>query len=152
MKSTLICVGKIKDKYLIEGINEYLKRLSKYIDLNVVEVKDFNDTYIDAKILEGKEILKKIKNTDYVVGLTLDGKEFDSIKFSEYIEKIKNKYTNNIVFVIGGSLGFSDEVIERFNDKISLSKLTFTHQLTRLIFLEQLYRSFKILNNERYHK
>ncbi len=141
----LICVGKIKENYLKEAINEYLKRLSKYTKLEIIELKDSN-------ILSEEElILKNINEKDYVVTLDIFGNMLDSIELSKKIEDwFINSY--NVVFVIGGSYGLSDKVKKRSNYSISFSKFTFPHQLFRVILLEQIYRSFKIMNNETYHK
>jgi len=135
----LICVGKIKEKYLKEAINDYLKRLTKYIKLEVIE------------LTKTEEIIKNIKDKDYVITLEIGGNQLDSLSFSKIIEKtlIEN---SNIVFIIGDSDGINKEVKERSNYKLSFSNMTYPHQLFRLIFLEQLYRSFKIINNETYHK
>lgn len=141
----LICVGKIKENYLKEAINEYLKRLSKYTKLEVIELKDSNIND------EEELILKHINNNDFVVTLEIEGNMLSSIELSKKLEEwFINSY--NIVFIIGGSYGLSENVKKRSNYKISFSKLTFPHQLFRVILLEQIYRSFKIINNETYHK
>lgn len=159
MKIKIIAVGKVKENYLKEGINEYLLRLSPYAKTEIVEVDDSkvkdnpNQSDINKVISEeGERILAKIKNTDYVINLDLNKKEFDSVEFSKFIESKMVESGSSITFVIGGSYGLSQKVKERANYSISLSKMTFLHQMTRLILLEQLYRSFKILNNETYHK
>ena len=141
----IICVGKIKETFYKEAIEEYLKRLQKYHKIIIDEI-------IDSDIkTEGKIILEKIKEKDYVITLEITGKEMNSLEFSEYLNKtfIIN---SNITFIIGGSDGLDNKVKERANYKISFSKLTFPHQLFRVILLEQIYRSFKIINNESYHK
>ena len=141
----IICVGKIKETFYKEAIEEYLKRLQKYHKIIIDEI-------IDSDIkTEGKIILEKIKEKDYVITLEITGKEMNSLEFSEYLNKtfIIN---SNITFIIGGSDGLDNKVKERANYKISFSKLTFPHQLFRVILLEQIYRSYKILNNESYHK
>lgn len=141
----IICVGKIKETFYKEAIEEYLKRLQKYHKIIIDEI-------IDSDIKnEGKIILEKIKEKDYVITLEITGKEMNSLEFSEYLNKtfIIN---SNITFIIGGSDGLDNKVKERANYKISFSKLTFPHQLFRVILLEQIYRSFKIVNNETYHK
>lgn len=141
----IICVGKIKESFYREAIREYLKRLQKYHKIEIIEVTDSN---IEQ---EGKLILDKINEKDYVVTLEIDGKMLNSIELSNYIDKtFINK--SNITFIIGGSDGISETVKSRANDKISFGKLTFPHQLFRVILLEQIYRSFKIINNETYHK
>lgn len=159
MKIKIIAVGKIKENYLKEGISEYLTRLSPYAKTEIVEVIDskVKDNPNDSDILkvineEGERILSKIKNNDYVINLDLNKKEFDSIEFSKFIRDKMVEGGASLTFVIGGSYGLSNEVKQRANYSISLSKMTFLHQMTRLILLEQIYRSFKILNNETYHK
>lgn len=146
----LICVGSIKEKYLKDAIDDYLTRIKKYTKIELIEVKD---SKIEEKALldEEKEILKHIKDKDYVITLEIDGNMKDSISFSNYLEKLEVEY-NNIVFIIGGSLGLSDKIKELSNYKLSFSKMTFPHQLFRLILLEQIYRAYKIKNNETYHK
>ena len=146
----LICVGSIKEKYLKDAIDDYLTRIKKYTKIELIEVKD---SKIEEKALldEEKEILKHIKDKDYVITLEIDGNMKDSISFSNYLEKLEVEF-NNIVFIIGGSLGLSDKIKEISNYKLSFSKMTFPHQLFRLILLEQIYRAYKIKNNETYHK
>lgn len=159
MKIKIIAVGKIKENYLKEGINEYLVRLSPYAKAEIVEVSDskVKDNPNESDILkvineEGERILSKIKSGEYVINLDLNKKEFDSIEFSKFIESKLVEGGSSITFVIGGSYGLSQKVKDRANYSISLSKMTFLHQMTRLILLEQIYRSFKIINNETYHK
>ncbi|HRX92427.1 MAG TPA: 23S rRNA (pseudouridine(1915)-N(3))-methyltransferase RlmH [Candidatus Izemoplasmatales bacterium] len=158
MKIKILAVGKIKERYLQEGINDYGKRLSHYVTLEFIEVKDLkapeNLSVSDKEIIknkEGENLLKRIGN-EYVIALCIDGQEHDSISLANKIQDIFNNNSSDITFVIGGSLGLSDEVIKRANEAISFSKMTFPHQLMRLILLEQLYRAFKINNNEPYHK
>ena len=145
----IICVSKIKEKFYVDAINEYKKRLSKYTKLEIIETPDYNFDEEKTKLEEGKNILSKIKDTDFVVTLEINGNMLSSNELSEFINK---NITKNIVFVIGGSLGLSEEVLKRSNYSLSFSKLTFPHQLFRIILLEQIYRSFKIINNESYHK
>ena len=142
----IICVGKIKEKYLNELINDYYMRINKYHKIQIIEVKDNDNMKIETE-----ELLKVIDMKDYNIALCLDGRELDSLLFAKYIDKEFN-YHSNISFIIGGSNGLSDEIINLCNDKISFSKLTFPHGLFRGILLEQIYRAFKINNNERYHK
>ncbi len=159
MKINLLVIGKIKDLYLKQGIEEYLKRLSNYCE---VLVKEFDDESIvdkpskkEIEIATDKEcerVLKTIKNTAYVITLDLGKKQLDSRGFAEFLSQKFNTYGSHLTFVIGGSYGLSSSLKKRANDSISLSAMTFTHQMTRLIFLEQVYRAFKILNNEVYHK
>ena len=158
MKITIISVGKLKEKYLIEGIKEYSKRLSKYIKLDIIEVPDIPaPESLSLKDLEkikekeGKKILSKLKNS-FVIALVIDGKKLSSVELANKIEEIKTYHSSNITFIIGGSLGLSKEVIDKAKYKLSFSNMTFPHQLMRLILLEQVYRSFRILNNEPYHK
>ena len=144
----IISVGSIKESELKSLISEYLKRISKYTKIEMIEVPDFS--YNSLKN-EAELILKNISNKDYVITLEIDGYELNSIELSE---KIRTTLINNsnITFIIGGSYGLDESVKKRSNYKLSFSKLTFPHQLFRLILLEQIYRSFKIINNETYHK
>lgn len=141
----LICVGKIKEKYLTDGINDYLKRINKYHKVQIIEVED---STIDN---EEVKISKYIDNKDYVITLEIEGNMLSSVELADKMDKtfITN---SNITFIIGGSYGLSDNIKKRSNYKLSFSNMTFPHGLFRLIFLEQLYRCFKILNNETYHK
>lgn len=145
----IICVGKIKEKYFTLAIEEYLKRLTKYTKLEIIELPDYNYDETKTVLEEGKNILSKITNKDYVVTLEIDGKKLSSVELSEFIDKNISK---DITFVIGGSNGLSKDVLNRSNYALSFSDLTFPHQLFRIILLEQIYRSFKIINNESYHK
>ncbi len=146
----IVCTGKIKEKYFTLAILEYLKRLSKYTKIDIIEVRDEANSEKALKV-EGERILKHIKDSEYVVTLDIDGKMLSSLEFANKINQtlINN---SNITFVIGGSYGLSDEVKEKSNYALSFSKMTFPHQLFRIILLEQIYRAFKILNNETYHK
>lgn len=142
----IICIGKIKEKYLTDGINDYLKRLTKYHKVELIELKDS-----DIK-KEKEEILKVLNKDSYIISLAIEGKEY---KTTELFEKIDNLLTNgksNITFIIGGSNGIDEEIKNISNELLSFSKLTFPHGLFRLILLEQIYRIFKIQNNETYHK
>jgi len=141
----IVCVGKVKEKFYRDAIDEYMKRMSKYHKVNIIEVNDSNIKD------ETCEILKKIDNKDYVITLEIEGSSIDSIELSDLIDKTLINHSV-ITFVVGGSDGLGDEVKKRANYKLSFSKLTFPHQLFRVILLEQIYRSFKILNNETYHK
>lgn len=158
MKIKVYCIGKIKEQYLKDGINEYLKRISPYSSIEVVEVNDSkvkdNPNQFDiekAKNEEGERVLKLIKN-DYLIGLDMNKKEFTSEEFAGFLDKKLVEGGSNISFVIGGSYGLSDALKNRCNTSISLSKMTFLHQMTRLILLEQIYRAFTIINNIKYHK
>ena len=154
----IITIGKIKEDYLKKAIDEYQKRLSRFTKLEIIELKDevipdnSSDAIIDkVKTTEGNSILSKIKD-DYVIALDLRGEMIDSVEFSHKIEDLNSKGISKITFVIGGSLGLSDDVIKKADYKLSFSKMTFPHQLFRVILLEQIYRAYKIMNNETYHK
>ncbi len=145
----IVCVGKIKEKFFEEAIKEYLKRLNKYTKLQIIELNDEKEEVALKK--EAENILKHIKDNEYVITLEIEGKELSS---KEFAKKIDNTLINhsNITFVIGGSYGLDNTVKQRSNYALSFSKLTFPHQLFRVVLLEQIYRSFKIINNEKYHK
>ena len=148
----IICVGKIKEKFYKEALEEYKKRLSKYTKLNIIEVEDINlpkEELIKQK--EAELIEKNINEKDYVITLEIEGKEINSIELSKKLEQLET-LNPNITFIIGGSYGLDDKIKNRSNYKLSFSKLTFPHQLFRVILLEQIYRAFKIKNNESYHK
>ncbi len=156
MKIKIIALGKIKEKFLKDGIDEFLKRLSPFAQLSVVELSpiEIKDENLVDKILmqEGEKILSLIKSNDYVITLEINGCMLSSEDFAQKISNVMNSGISELVFVIGSSCGLSDIVSQRANFKLSLSKLTFLHQFTRLFLLEQIYRAFKILNNETYHK
>lgn len=159
MRINIVCVGKIKEKYLKLGIDEFKKRLSKYCKLEIIELEDEKapENLSDKEMLmikerEGKKILSKIKDNSYVIALAIDGKNLSSEELAETINKLGVRGISNITFVIGGSLGLSDEVLSRADYKLSFSKMTFPHQLMRLILLEQVYRAYRINNGEPYHK
>ena len=159
MRISIVCVGKIKEKYLKLGIDEFSKRLTKYCKLDVIELDDEKcaENLSDKEMLmikekEGKKILSKIKENAHVIALAIDGKNLSSEELAETIDNLGVRGTSHIVFVIGGSLGLSDEVLKRANYKLSFSKMTFPHQLMRLILLEQVYRAYRINNGEPYHK
>ncbi len=148
----IICVGKIKEKFYRDGINEYLKRLSKYTKIEIIEVEDINDSNKNIVLEKEKElILKKINPKDYIIMMEIEGNLIDSIQLSNKINDVLI-HNSNISFIIGGSYGIHQDIKAMSNYKLSFSKLTFPHQLFRLILLEQIYRSFKIINNETYHK
>lgn len=155
MKITLIAMGKTEDKYLIEGIEKYLNRLKHYISFQITMIPDIknvkNMSRDQQKNKEGESILKLVNNTDTLILLDEGGKSFSSAGFSEQINKYMIGSIQHLVFVIGGPYGFAEEVYKRANSKISLSPMTFSHQMVRLFFLEQLYRAFTILRNEPYH-
>ena len=159
LKVNIICVGKIKEKFYCEAIDEYSKRLKSYCSLNIIEIKDEKipnkpsekeNQIIKEK--EGNNILSHIKKDSYVICLDLKGKQFTSEEFSQKINNISTNISSSISFIIGGSLGISQNVLKKANESISFSKMTFPHQLFRVILLEQIYRAFKIMNNETYHK
>lgn len=159
MKITLITVGMIKEKYLKDAIAEYSKRLSRYCKLEIVEVADektpdnASDTVEDAiRDKEGERILKYIKEDAYVITLEIAGKMLTSEEMAEKIEKLGVQGTSHIIFIIGGSIGLGKEVLARSDYALSFSKMTFPHQLMRVILLEQIYRSYRIINGEPYHK
>ncbi len=155
----IICVGKIKEKYFIMAIEEYKKRLSAYATVEFIEVQDekipLNASLKEEEIIkrkEGEKVLNKLKDNDFVILLDVYGKEIDSVSFSNYLNNKMIQGVSSFTFVIGGSLGLSEELRKRANEKISLSKMTFTHQFCRVILLEQVYRAFKIIRGETYHK
>lgn len=148
----IICVGKIKEKFLSEAIEEYKKRLSKYTKLTIIEVADIDNQNIDIILNKEKELIEKhIEDRDYVITLEIDGNMLSSEELAKKIDNIFNT-NSTITFIIGGSHGLHGEIKKRSNYKLSFSKLTFPHQLFRVNLLEQIYRSFKINNNESYHK
>lgn len=149
----LICVGKVKDASLKALIDDYQKRIQKYHKLEVIEVKDepIRDNEKEVLDIETSRIMSKIDKDDYVILLDLHGESLNSVSFANKIDKLFVSYSK-ITFVIGGSLGLGEEVRKRANYRLKLSDMTFLHQMTRLIILEQIYRCFKILNHETYHK
>lgn len=149
----IICVGKIKEKYLVDALNEYKKRISKYSKLEIIEISDEATNNPDITLSKEKDkIIKHINPKDYNIILDINGKQLTSEELSNKIDTIFTNENSNITFIIGGSCGLHDEVKKMANYSLSFSKLTFPHQLFRVILLEQIYRSFKILNNESYHK
>lgn len=148
----IIGVGRLREKFFREAAEEYKKRLSRYVKLDIIEVDDLpEDAGEITKKKEGEMILSKIRPEDFVVANCIDGKQLDSVELSEFFRE-REMYGSRVVFVIGGSLGLSDDVIRRANKKLSMSKMTFPHQLFRVMLLEQIYRAQKILAGERYHK
>lgn len=148
----LICVGKIKEKYFQDAIEEYKKRLKKYVNFEIIEVPDTKTD--DSKVAikkEKEQIERHISEKDYIVSLAIEGKELTSIEFADFIDNTQSTYSN-ITFIIGGSCGLAEEIKLKSNKLLSFSKQTFPHQLFRVMFLEQLYRAYKIKNNETYHK
>ncbi|MBQ2473054.1 MAG: 23S rRNA (pseudouridine(1915)-N(3))-methyltransferase RlmH [Lachnospira sp.] len=159
MKINIVCVGKVKEKFFTGAIDEYSKRLSRYCNLKIIELPDektpdnASDTVNDLiKRKEGERILSNIKDDSYVIALAIEGKMLDSVELSKKIDELGISGKSDISFVIGGSLGLSSEVLARADYKLSFSKMTFPHQLMRVILLEQIYRSYRIMKNEPYHK
>ena len=154
----IICIGKIKEQYLKSAIEEYSKRLSRYCKLNILELPDekipdkLNDNLsIEIKTKECNNIINHLKKDSYVIALDLTGNEFSSEEFSKTIENISME-NSSITFIIGGSLGLTKELLNKCNKKVCFSKMTFPHQLIRIFLLEQIFRAFKISNNETYHR
>ncbi len=159
MQYTILCVGKIKERFYSDAVGEYVKRLSRYANINIVEVPDEKTPEsasaaeeLAIKKKEGERLLSKMKETMYVIALDLRGREYDSIAFAHHINDCMVGGKSHIAFLIGGSLGLADDVLARVDEKLSFSKFTFPHQLMRVILLEQLYRANRILKNEPYHK
>ena len=148
----ILCVGKIKESYLKKALEEYQKRLTKYTKLEIIEGPDYDLGNPSSNLQKEKEFfLKNITSKDFVITLEIDGKELSSVEFSKKIEELEMHY-HNLVFIIGGSDGIHEDIKKRSNYKLSFSKMTFPHQLFRVILLEQIYRAYKIKNNETYHK
>ena len=159
MKITLITVGKIKEKYLADAIAEYSKRLSRYCKLEIVQVADEKTPDRASEVMEeqikdkeGEKILAHVKDGAYVIALAIDGRMVSSEELAEFIDGLGVRGESHIQFVIGGSLGLSKKVLSRADYKLSFSKMTFPHQLMRVILLEQIYRSYRIISGEPYHK
>lgn len=159
MNITVVCVGKLKEKYLKLAIEEYSKRLSRYCKLSIIELNDektpdnaSEKEELMIKEKEGNSILKHIKDTMYVIALDIKGKMVTSEELASFVNDLGLKGNSNIALVIGGSLGLSKEVLNRSDYKLSFSKMTFPHQLMRVILLEQVYRAYRIINGEPYHK
>lgn len=157
IKIRLVCVGNLKEKFLVEGVGEYAKRLQKFCSFDIIEVAEakafskISDSEINTiKEIEGESIISKLKG--FVIALCIDGKQYSSEDFSQVIQDLINEGKGEITFVIGGSYGLSDKVISKSNLKLSFSKFTFPHQLMRLIFVEQIYRAFNIASHSAYHK
>ena len=155
MKITFLTIGKTEDKYLLEGMEKYLKRLKHYINFKVLELPELKNTKNlsedQQKIKEAELIFKNISNTDHIILLDENGVNYSSTQFSGYLNKKMVSSVQHLVFVVGGPYGFSNEVYNRAQDKISLSKMTFSHQMVRLFFIEQVYRAFTIMKGEPYH-
>ncbi|MCL1982425.1 MAG: 23S rRNA (pseudouridine(1915)-N(3))-methyltransferase RlmH [Clostridiales bacterium] len=147
MNITIVCIGKLKEKHWVDAAAEYAKRLSKYCTLQIDELKE-EATLLD----EGRSIIKRIKKEDYVIALEISGKELDSCELAAKIEELGKSGKSRAVFVIGGAGGLAGEASARADFRLSFSKMTFPHQMMRVILLEQIYRAFKITKNEKYHK
>ncbi|MDF2590469.1 MAG: hypothetical protein K0S41_4312 [Anaerocolumna sp.] len=159
MKITILCVGKLKEKYFTLAMDEYSKRLSRYCKLEIIEVADEKTPDSAGEVLEnqikkteGERILKYIKEGSYVIALAIEGSMFSSEQLAEKIEQLGINGESHLTFIIGGSLGLSPDVLVRADFKLSFSKMTFPHQLMRVILLEQIYRSYRINTNQPYHK
>ena len=159
MKITILCVGKLKEDFYRKAVAEFTKRLSRYCKLEIVEVADEKTpesagAAIEAQIKEkeGGRLYRYIKEDTYVIALVIQGKEMDSVQLSETLERLGVSGKSNVAFVIGGSLGLSEQILQRADLKLSFSKMTFPHQLMRVILLEQIYRSYRIMWREPYHK
>lgn len=159
MNITIIAIGKLKEKYWTDAVREYSKRLGSYCSLSIVELKECplraNPSAADeeaVKISEGADILSRIRPSDYVITLEIKGKGLSSEQLASKIDELGINGRSNVVFVIGGSLGLSPQVSKRSDFKLSFSAMTFPHQMMRVILLEQIYRSFRIIRNEAYHK
>ncbi len=159
MKVTILCVGKIKEDFYRKAILEYEKRLGRYCKVDIIEVADEKtldsaSAALEAQIKEkeGERLLRHVREGMYVVALAIDGRQLDSVQLSEKIDRLGVSGNNHLAFVIGGSLGLSSQVLKRADERISFSQLTFPHQLMRVILLEQIYRSFRIMRHEPYHK
>ncbi|MBQ7916791.1 MAG: 23S rRNA (pseudouridine(1915)-N(3))-methyltransferase RlmH [Firmicutes bacterium] len=155
MKITILCVGKIKEKFYKDALAEYAKRLLAYTNFDVIEVADEKTAEGEEALIlekEGARILGKLPEHAYVVALCIEGKQKDSVEMSKWMENLMNHGNSHIVFIIGGSCGLSPKVVARADEKLSFSKLTFPHQLMRVILAEQVYRCFRIMKGEPYHK
>lgn len=159
MKITIITVGKIKEKYLKDAIAEYTKRLSKYCKLEIIEVADEKTPDNASEVVEhtirskeAERILKYVKDDAFVVTLEINGKQLSSEELADKIDKLGVQGTSHIIFIIGGSIGLGEDVLKKSDFALSFSKMTFPHQLMRVILLEQVYRSYRIINGEPYHK
>ncbi|WP_335871885.1 23S rRNA (pseudouridine(1915)-N(3))-methyltransferase RlmH [Bacillus sp. 2205SS5-2] len=159
MNITIITVGKLKEKYLKQGIDEYVKRLSAYAKIDIIELADEKApeqlSKLDMEIVknkEGERILSKIGADTHVIALAIEGKMQSSEQLADNLDKLATYGKSKVAFVIGGSLGLGDEVLRRSNEKLSFSKMTFPHQLMRLVLVEQIYRAFRINRGEPYHK
>ena len=159
MQAAILCLGKLREKYWRQAADEYLKRLSRYGRVEEIELNDEPEPGDDSEALakrvmdrEGARLLARVKQGDHVIALCIGGKQWDSVAFSRHLEELQKRGCQRIVFVIGGSLGLGEDVIARADEKLSLSQMTFPHQVARVLLMEQLYRAAKITAGERYHK
>ena len=154
MKITILCVGKCKEKFMQQAVAEYEKRLGRYVKMQIIEVPDGASEKLEMQIKEkeGRRLLDKIRQDDEVIALAIEGEQKTSEQFAVQIDQYGITGKGNVVFVIGGSLGLSEEVLQRADRKLSFSKMTFPHQLMRVILLEQIYRAYRIIKKEPYHK
>ncbi len=159
MRVNVLCVGRLKEKFYAEACAEFKKRISRYADMDIIEVNDEKaPEQLSAALMEqvkdaeGKRILEKIVTGEYIIAMDLKGKELTSPELSELMEEVMNSGKSRISFIIGGSLGLSDDVLKRADKRISFGKPTFSHQIFRIMLLEQIYRAFKIMRGEPYHK
>ena len=159
MKITILCVGKIKEKFYRDAIAEYEKRLSRYCKLEIIEVPDEKTPDGASEVVEqqikekeAERMEKYLRDGAFICALAIDGKQLDSVELSEKIERLGTSGTSHIIFLIGGSLGMSEKLLKKAAMKLSFSKMTFPHQLMRVILLEQIYRAYRIMNGEPYHK
>ena len=159
MTILIYCIGKLKEKYWKDACEEYLKRLSSYASVTLLELPDYpckenaSQAEMDAvKEKEGRQVLEKLKPSDYLIALDLHHKQYDSVDFAKHLNDCFTRGGSKVSFVIGGSLGLSDELKKRANESLTLSEMTFPHQISRVLLLEQLYRAFRILSNQPYHK
>lgn len=156
MNITIIAVGKIKETYFKESINEYIKRLNSYCSLKIIEIPSepiFDEKdYQKYKQNEAKKILQCLNSSSYIITLEIEAKQLDSVSFADKIKSVSNSGINELTFIIGGANGLDKTISKEADFKLSFSKMTFTHQMIRVVLLEQIYRAFKILNNENYHR
>lgn len=159
MRITILCVGKIKEKFYRDAIAEYEKRLSRYCKLEIIEVSDEKTpdgasevVELQIKEKEAERMEKYLRDGAFICALAIDGKQLDSVELSKKIERLGTSGTSHIIFLIGGSLGMSEKLLNKADMKLSFSKMTFPHQLMRVILLEQIYRAYRIMNGEPYHK
>lgn len=155
MNIVLLAIGKTNENYLVDALLKYQKRLKHYIRFEIFEIPNTKNTKkksrFELKKKEGELILKHVKSTDHLVLLDEKGKDFTSVEFADKLQELMLSGKKRLVFVCGGAYGFSDEIYKRQNEKLSLSKMTFSHQMARVFFIEQVYRAYTILNNEPYH-